>query len=94
METIAPLFLTLLVSDTKRMINVWQATRGFPSLILNSTDFKSQRNRPRGRVGGHVIHLFRYAKGLSINYMRIFSCYLDSISPFLHEIHNGNVSAT
>ena len=29
--------------------------------------------------------------GSSINYVRIFTCYLDSLSPFLHAIRNGNV---
>ena len=30
-------------------------------------------------------------KGSSINYVRIFTCYLDPLPPFLHVIRNGNV---
>ena len=31
------------------------------------------------------------AKGPSINYIRIFTCYLDPLPPFLHVIRNQNV---
>ena len=30
-------------------------------------------------------------KGPSISYVRIFTCYLDPLPPFLHVILNGNV---
>ena len=46
---------------------------------------------------GFRVHLIRLCvltfsdKGPSINYVRIFTCYLDPLPPFLHVIRNGNV---